>query len=105
MAVKKGGAYDDPQVRAFPVLGTDGQVRTWLSMPPKLQREDFREGIVHTWREGDDLDALAAEHYRDARGWRVIADVNNLPRRYRLPSGLKLWIPLLRELHRLGVRF
>lgn len=104
MPVKRGGPYDHPQVRAFPILGTDGQIRTSLSLPPKLRREDFREGTLHTWREGDDLDALAAVFYGDARGWRVIAEVNNLPRRYRLPSGLKLWIPSLRELRRRGVR-
>ena len=105
MAVISGGRLDQPQVRAFPILSSDGRIRTWLSQRVKLKREDFREGIVHSFVAGDDLDALAGVHYNDGRLWWIIADVNNLPRRYRgIPTDTKLWIPLLRELRRQGVK-
>lgn len=53
--------------------------------------------IERVWRvvAGDRLDTIAAQVYRDAAKWRLIAEVNNITDPLRLHPGQQLRIPLI----------
>lgn len=63
--------------------------------PEKDLRETDPEFRTRLVKRGDSLSRIAAEVYRDAGLWRVIAEANDLDDPRRLPIGLRLDIPKL----------
>lgn len=57
------------------------------------QRKTDPEMTTRTVRRGDSLSSIAAELYRDAGMWRVIAEFNRVDDPLRVPAGLNLVIP------------
>jgi nucleoid-associated protein YgaU len=49
---------------------------------------------VHVVREGDRIDLIAYDYYKDAFVWRLIADANRLTDPSNLQPGAVLEIPL-----------
>jgi hypothetical protein len=63
--------------------------------PEKDLRETDPEFTTRLVKRGESLSRIAAEVYRDAGLWRVIAEANDLDDPRRLPIGLRLDIPKL----------
>jgi hypothetical protein len=50
---------------------------------------------IHTVTDGDSLQSLAYNHYRDATRWRTIAEANGIDNPFALRRGTQLTIPTL----------
>ena len=70
------------------------------TMYPKIDRHET-DIYIHT-REGDRLDNIAYEYYKDASQWWVLAQANHLGKgSLHVPPGIRLRIPSQRELFKI----
>ncbi|MEO8550436.1 MAG: LysM peptidoglycan-binding domain-containing protein, partial [Kofleriaceae bacterium] len=97
------GSYSE-KFTMFDEAGNALRARVTMSLkryaPPQLQarstpRESPDRTKTRTVKEGDRLDAIAAEEYGDAAYWPTIARANNLSRPRILVPGMLLVIPPL----------
>lgn len=59
----------------------------------KAVKEVDPESTTHVVRQGDSLSSIAAEVYRNATQWRLIAEANRIDNVRRLMPGMRLTIP------------
>ena len=70
------------------------------SLPPKIIQSPNDYYIIS--REGDRLDNIAYEYYKDASQWWVLAQANHLGKgSLNVPPGIRLRIPSQRELFKI----
>ncbi len=87
----------------FTLFNSNGQpLRANLSVtliefldPEKDQRQNDPELTTRTIKRGDTLSSIAAEVYRDAKNWRIIAEENQIDNPRNLEVGRTLTIPKL----------
>lgn len=62
-------------------------LRAPLDLPPA------GDDVVHVWREGDSLEAVAGTLFADPALWWIIADVNELADPFDIAVGTVLRVP------------
>lgn len=80
----------------------EGELKQYIHLREALKQEDVSEDfIAHLVQEGEVLDLIAYQHYREENYWYVLAEVNGLVYPYDLSIGQSLVIPNKRFIERI----
>lgn len=73
MAIFAGSRYQNSTVDFIPIYNGGGKAPLVIYTFPDINQLSYRE---YTWKNGDRLDAIAADEYKDASRWWIIPEYN-----------------------------
>ncbi len=92
MSIFRGSRYEGTNVTG--VRDSSGTVRAFLHNRVSVTQDDIGSNfIIHTVKEGEDLDLLAFRFGGKSRLWWVIADINEIPFSFDIQIGQEILIP------------